>query len=124
MLTTEKHVLYVDDERALVSLSVRLLRQLGYRVTGFSDPQLALASFQAEPEVYDAIITDLAMPTLSGISLTTAVKAVRSALPVIAMSGDVSDEARERCDACGIQEVLSKPFSIDQLGRALDRLFT
>lgn len=122
MLTTEKHLLYVDDERALVSLSVRILRQLGYKVTGFSDPQQALASFHAEPEAYDAVITDLSMPKLSGLSLANAIKSVRCALPVIAMSGDVSDADRERCDACGIHEVLAKPFTIDHLAQALGRV--
>ena len=122
MLTTDKHLLYVDDESALVSLSVRGLRQLGYRVTGFSDPQQALASFKAEPQVYDAVITDLAMPKLSGLSLANEVKSLRH-VPVIAMSGFVSKEDRERCDACGIQEVLAKPFTLDHLKKALERLF-
>jgi two-component system cell cycle sensor histidine kinase/response regulator CckA len=121
---TEKHVLYVDDERALVSLSVRGLRQFGYRVTGFSDAQEALASFKAKPDAYDAVITDLSMPRLSGWSLVHEVKSVRSSVPVIAMSGHVTLEERERCDACGVYEVLAKPFTLDHLAEALQRLFT
>jgi two-component system cell cycle sensor histidine kinase/response regulator CckA len=120
---SEKHVLYVDDERALVSLSIRGLRQFGYRVTGFSDAQEALASFKAEPDAYDAVITDLSMPRLSGLSLVNELKSVRSTVPVIAMSGHVTHEDRARCDACGVQEVLAKPFTLDHLAQALQRLF-
>jgi two-component system cell cycle sensor histidine kinase/response regulator CckA len=121
---TEKHVLYVDDERALVALSIRGLKQFGYRVTGFSDAHEALASFKAEPDAYDAVITDLSMPQLSGLSLVHAMKAVRSGFPVIATSGHVTDEEREQCDAYGVNELLAKPFTLDHLANALNRLFT
>ncbi|MET0389340.1 MAG: response regulator [Polyangiales bacterium] len=123
-MQTEKHVLYVDDERALVALSIRGLRQFGYRVTGFCDAQEALASFQAQPDSYDAVITDLSMPKLSGLSFVNALKLVRSGVPVIAMSGHVTQEEQERCDACGVREVLPKPFTLDRLAQALNRLFT
>jgi CheY-like chemotaxis protein len=118
-----RRVLYVDDERALVTLTVRGLKPFGYQVTGFCDPTEALASFKAEPSAYDAVITDLTMPLLSGLSLASALKSMRAELPVIAMSGYVTPEDRARCDAAGISEVLAKPFTLDRLAAALDRLF-
>lgn len=117
----KKNVLYVDDERPLVSLSVRGLKHYGYTVTGFSDPMQALACFKAEPEAYDAVITDLSMPQLSGLSLVNEMRALR-AVPVIALSGLVTQDDRARCEACGVNEVLEKPFTLDHLVQALDRL--
>jgi CheY-like chemotaxis protein len=119
---SSRRVLYVDDERPLVSLTVRGLKPFGYQVVGFSDPVEALNTFKAEPGAFDAAITDLTMPQLSGLSLASQLKAVRQELPVIAMSGYVTPQDRERCDACGINEVLAKPFTLDCLARALDRL--
>lgn len=118
-----KRVLYVDDERALVSLTVRGLKPFGYQVIGFSDPIEALNSFKAETEAYDAAITDLTMPQVSGLAFASQLKALRQELPVIAMSGFVTAQDRARCDACGISEVLHKPFTLDSLAKALDRLF-
>mgnify|MGYP003407288870 FL=1 len=115
-------MLYVDDERALVTLSVRGLSLYGYRVTGFCDPRAALESFKAEPQAYDAVVTDLSMPTLSGLSLVNELRALRSAVPVIALSGLVTDEDRARCERCGVDTVLAKPFTFDHLARALDAL--
>jgi len=113
--------MYVDDERALVTLSVRGLSLYGYRVTGFSDPRKALESFKAEPQAYDAVVTDLSMPTLSGLSLVNEMRALRS-VPVIALSGIVTDEDRERCERCGVDALLAKPFTLDHLAQALDDL--
>jgi len=56
-----EHVLYVDDEEALVSLTTRLLKRLGYTVTGHTDPQAALQQFRSSPRNFDAVVTDLAM---------------------------------------------------------------
>ena len=118
-----KSVLYVDDERALVTLSVRGLKHYGYAVTGFSDPMQALERFKAEPEAYDAVITDLSMPQLSGLSLVNELRALR-AVPVIALSGVVTEDELARCEACGVDQVLAKPFTLDHLARALDRLLS
>ena len=117
-------MLYVDDERALVAVSVRGLSLYGYRVTGFSDPRQALESFRAEPQAYDAVVTDLSMPTLSGLSLVNELRSLRSALPVIALSGVVTEEDRARCEQCGVDTVLSKPFTLDRLARALAKLLS
>jgi DNA-binding response OmpR family regulator len=119
-----KHVLYVDDERALVAVSVRGLSLYGYRVTGFSDPRQALESFRAEPQAYDAVVTDLSMPSLPGLSLVHELRALRSAVPVIALSGVVTEEDRARCAQCGVSTVLAKPFSLERLARALDSVLS
>ena len=117
------HILFVDDETALVTLIVRGLGRLGYRITGCSDPRQALETFRAEPASFDAVITDLAMPAMSGFELSRQIRALRQDIPILLMSGFVSaqDEADSRNSA--IHEIVLKPITLGKLGDALERLF-
>ena len=116
-------VLFVDDEPALVTLSVRGLTRLGYRVTGCTDAMQALAAFSAQPAGFDVVITDLSMPALSGFALARRVYTLRPDIPVVVMSGYVSAADRAEADLCGIREIILKPITMDKLADALTRLF-
>jgi CheY-like chemotaxis protein len=116
-------VLFVDDEPALVTLTIRGLGRLGYRITGCSNPLQAVAAFSAEPSAFDAVITDLSMPTLSGFALARRLYAVRPDIPILVMSGYVSAADRAEADVCGIREIIMKPITMDKLADALARVF-
>ena len=119
----QPHVLFVDDEPALVTLTGRGLARLGYRVTGCTNPIQAFATFSAQPEDFDVVITDLSMPSLSGFALARRLYALRPDIPVVVMSGYVSAADRAEADLCGIREIILKPITMDKLDDALRRLF-
>jgi PAS domain S-box-containing protein len=119
-----QHILYVDDEDALVFLIARVLQRLGYRVTTFVDPLEALAAFKADPFAYDVLITDLAMPGLSGVDFARAALAIRKDVPVVMTSGYVRPEDRELALASGIRELVLKPNTVDALGDVLHKLLS
>jgi PAS domain S-box-containing protein len=116
-----ERVLYVDDEEAIVLLTKRLLERHGYRVTGYSNPRAALAAVQADPEQFDLVVTDYNMPGLSGLELAEALKALRPALPVLMISGYITDELQHKAPAAGIRELIYKPDTVEALCRAVDR---
>ncbi|MBC7982601.1 MAG: PAS domain-containing protein [Candidatus Obscuribacterales bacterium] len=116
-----EHVLYVDDEEPLVFLIARMLERLGYRVTGFVDPVLAIAEFRTNPGAFDAVVTDLSMRGIDGFELARQVLATRSNVPVIMTSGYLRTTDRDTAEACGIRELILKPNTIEELGVALDR---
>ena len=118
-----ENILYVDDEEALVMLVSRTLRRLGYRVTGRSNPVEALEQFRGNPAAFDAVVTDLAMPQLSGFDLASQLLAVRPNIPIIMTSGYVRAEDQERALHMGLRDLILKPDTIEQLSRTLDRLF-
>jgi len=118
-----QHVLYVDDERPLVRATARLLRRLGYVVTGFTDPILALEAFRARPHEFDVVVTDLAMPAMSGFDFAREVLKVRGSVPVLMTSGYVRPEDHETALAIGVRGLISKPESMTELGHVLGRLF-
>ena len=56
----------IDDEEALVRLATETLTELGYSVVGFTSSAKAIEAFLADPEQFDAVITDESMPGASG----------------------------------------------------------
>jgi DNA-binding NtrC family response regulator len=118
-----KQLLYVDDEELLVELVTRTLERLGYRVSGFVDAELALAAFRARPQHFDVVVTDLSMTRMSGFDLAQALQAIRPDVPIVMTSGYVKAEDQERAMRMGLRDLILKPDTVDQLGRALDHVF-
>jgi CheY-like chemotaxis protein len=118
-----ERVLYVDDEEPLVRLAQRVLARLGYRVSGHTDPANALETFRKAPRDFDVLITDVSMPGMSGFDLTRAILAIRPELPVLMTSGYVRKEDEELALRMGVREIILKPNTLDELGKALGRLF-
>lgn len=112
-------ILLVDDEEALVRLGEELLAELGYEPVGFASSTEALAAFRAEPDRFDALLSDEAMPGMTGSELAGAVRALRPALPIVLMSGFVSPALTARAREHGVAEVLNKPLVSRDIARAL-----
>ena len=132
-----QRVLIVDDEESLVQLATRTLADLGYVPVGFTSSAAALAAFRADPERFDALITDERMPEMSGSALIREVRGMRSSLPVVLMSGylgatagkareiglvDEPGAASEAASAIGADEILQKPLSAHDLATSVARV--
>jgi len=115
-----EHIMYVDDEEALVLVMTRLLKRLGYRSTGYSDADDALQAFRTNPQEFDAVITDMAMPKMSGARLAEELRAVRPGVPVAIASGYEGPEM-EAAGRTGITRI-AKPMSMESLSQALRTL--
>ena len=116
-----KHILYVDDEEGLVYLIKRLLERQGYRVSGFTDPEEALAAVRADPGGFDLVVTDYNMPGMSGLGVAQALKEMRPDLPVLLASGYITEELRAKAPVAGIRELIYKPNTVDELCAAVAR---
>jgi DNA-binding response OmpR family regulator len=62
-----KKIMVVDDEDDLIVLLETLLDQMGFKVSGFADPVLALQTFKTG--IYDLAILDIRLPGLDGMVL-------------------------------------------------------
>jgi PAS domain S-box-containing protein len=118
-----EHILYVDDEEAISFLIHRLLSRKGYRVTCCNSPTRALELLRADPFAFDVLVSDLTMPTLNGIDLIRAAKEIRPDLPAILTSGYVRDEDHARAVRAGIEHVILKPNTVDEMGTTLHKVF-
>ena len=119
-----RHVMYVDDDQALVFLVQRLLRRRGYDVSGFTDPREAMAALEAAPEQYDLLVTDYNMPGFCGVDLVRAAAVIRPALPVALASGYVTAEIEAEALAAGARALIHKPNDVEELCTTVDQLMT
>ncbi|MEZ5717446.1 MAG: ATP-binding protein [Burkholderiaceae bacterium] len=117
-----RHVIYVDDDQALVFLVQRLLRRRGYQVSGFTDPREAAAVLRADPQKFDLLVTDYNMPGYSGVDLLRAVREIRPDLPVALASGHVTAEIEQSARAAGARALIHKPNDVQELCDTVDRL--
>ena len=118
----QRHVMYVDDDAALVFLVQRLLRRRGYEVSGFTNPHEATQALSATPDRYDLLVTDYNMPGYSGLDLLRAARTIRPSLPVALASGYVTTEIEQAALAEGARALIHKPNDVEELCATVDRL--
>ncbi len=112
----------IDDEEALVRLATETLTELGYSAVGFTSSAKAIAAFLADPDQFDAVITDESMPGASGSELIRKMRALRPTIPILLVSGYLSAAVIERAREAGASEVLKKPLSARQLQMAIEHV--
>jgi signal transduction histidine kinase/CheY-like chemotaxis protein len=117
-----QHIMYIDDEQALGSAMKRLLELLGYRCTFYSNPEIALEEFRSDPDQFNAVISDMTMPLLSGFDVAKALHAIRPEIPVALTSGTSSQSTDNRAFSLGIRTWISKPATVEELSQALGLL--
>lgn len=82
-----ERILLVDDDQQLLLSTDLLLHQLGYQVTTCNNPELALQLFSEKHDQFDLVITDQAMPKISGIELAAQINSIRPDIPIILCTG-------------------------------------
>jgi PAS domain S-box-containing protein len=117
-----RHILYIDDDEAIVFLMTRLLERQGYRVSGYTDARAALAAVRAEPDAFDLAVTDYNMPGMSGLEVARALREIRADLPVALASGYITEELRAEAPAAGVIELVYKPNTVEELCEMVARL--
>ncbi len=117
-----ERILLVDDEDAIVRLGKLHLGGLGYDVAGFTDPRQAIEIFRADPGGFDALITDHAMPHVSGVQLAGHIRQLRPDLPIILCTGFSGMISKEPAALAEIDMYLEKPIEMRALARSLRSL--
>ena len=85
-------ILIVDDELDIVAIFRQTLREQGYTVFGFTDPNLALEHFRLNSKEYGLVITDIRMPNMNGFELAAKINMIKPNARIVFMSAfDVSD---------------------------------
>nr|WP_256489966.1 PAS domain S-box protein [Ideonella oryzae] len=113
----------VDDDPAVLVFLTELLRENGFEVQAFGDPQPAIDALRAvkpRPDAHPvALITDQTMPGLSGAKLAQAALALLPGLPVVLCTGYSEHIDAESARTLGVRCFLRKPFDSQELLAAL-----
>jgi two-component system response regulator AtoC len=114
-------ILIVDDDDAIRGMLYDLLSDK-YDCNTASMAEEALQYIEVEK--YDAIVTDIAMPGLTGVELLKKIQEHDSATPVILISGKGSEQDPQALIDLGAFAYVTKPFSLDEIEEVVERATT
>jgi CheY-like chemotaxis protein len=110
--TTSRTVLVVDDEPEVLDLATEILKRVGYTVLGAPDGAAALEVARLHEGEIHLLVTDMVMPGMSGRDLAEGLRALRTGLPVLYISGYVQDAAARRSALASEHSAfVAKPFT-------------
>jgi DNA-binding NtrC family response regulator len=118
-MTAKDRILCIDDDQDQCNLLEAALTRLGYAATTTTSPVTALEHVANEP--FDAIITDLGMSEMDGLTLCERVLGTRPDVPVIVLTGQGSMESAIGALRVGAYDFLTKPIDAKFLGISVAR---
>jgi len=123
------NVLMAEDNVTNQEVTKAMLQAYGCRVFIANDGKEALDAVTRPDAAYDLIFMDCQMPILDGYQATAEIRAleqrrqIQKRTPIIALTAHALEEDRGKCLAAGMDDYLSKPFTLNQLFAVLERWF-
>jgi putative two-component system response regulator len=120
---TSARILIVDDEKAYVQLLQRFMESAGYRnVQTTTNPHEVLALYESFHP--DLILLDLRMPDMDGIEVMKELQPHISSfyLPILVLTGDITEDAKRRSLSSGARDFLNKPFDLTEVRLRIENL--
>ena len=114
-----EQILLVDDEQAILKMEKRMLERLGYQVTSRTSSLEALEAFRASPDRFDLVITDMAMPNMSGDGLSVELTKIRPGISILLCTGFSENMSDKRAASLGIKGFLFKPIVMKDLAQKI-----
>ena len=115
-------ILLVDDDETLVDLHRQLLSLNGMDTVGVTSSGQALEVFRTAPMRFKLVITDLVMPGMNGLELSSEILKTRSDVPIVLCTGYRERVLGENLSRSGIRKVLFKPFRSAELLEIIRKL--
>jgi len=113
-------ILVAEDHPVNQKFMSLLLQRLGHTATLCENGEVALDAFHTGD--YELVLMDIHMPVMDGLSATRAIRALpgpRSQVPIIALTADVLQEARDQAKAAGVDAFITKPITQEDLEAAM-----
>jgi two-component system nitrogen regulation response regulator NtrX len=110
-------ILVVDDDEKVLKSIVDILRDEGYRVTGYGQAQEALRAIQKG--LPDLVMLDIWMEGMDGLETLGVIKRLHGELPVIMISGHGTIETAVKATKMGAYDYLEKPLDLDKVHLAV-----
>ena len=117
-----ERILYVDDEVALARMGQKFLEKLGCAAEAQTDVRAALELVRSDPGRFELVITDQAMPGMTGTDFAEELRQIRPDLPVILTTGYLGPGRPEQLGSMGIRALLPKPPTIRLVGLVVQRV--
>lgn len=118
---THPTIVLIDDDADLLDLLTSYLKQRGYFVHPYSSAEEAVVEIENKRTKSDVVITDLKLPTMSGIEFIKRIKKTLPALPIILMTSEGSVETAVEAIDNGAYDFVLKPLHMPQLMISIQR---
>jgi response regulator RpfG family c-di-GMP phosphodiesterase len=115
-------LIIIDDESHIADILTRYFKEKGHDATGVTQGDQALAMLQAGP--VDLVITDIAMPGLSGLDLLEKMKQMGIDVPVIVTTGNPSHTSAVQALRGGAFDYVVKPFHLEEISERAEKAFS
>jgi two-component system, sensor histidine kinase and response regulator len=113
-------VLVVDDSPTGRALVIRGLEAVGHETAAAATGRDALEAMRSAE--FDVVLMDMEMPEMDGVEATKAIRAAGSDIPIIGVSAHAFNTDRQACLDAGMNEHIVKPFRIESVQIAMERL--
>ena len=112
-------ILVVEDNEFNQEVALGLLENAGFYVDIAEDGHKAIEKISVKN--YDAVLMDMQMPVMDGVSTTIAIRknALFNDLPIIAMTANALQQDRDKCISAGMSDYITKPIDPEELSRVL-----
>lgn len=114
-------VLVVEDEADVADVFFDYLSELGHEPTLVRSAEAALGKLQTDRHP-DAIILDIHLPGMSGLEFLQLRPIREAGVPIVAVSGDVTESQARECLKLGAMDFVGKPVALDRLSAVLQCL--
>lgn len=115
-------LLVIDDDPLVLEIARESLKQEGLRILSAENPELGLELFFKErPQI---VITDLMMPTMTGMEVLERIVAIDPAVEVILLTGHYSTDSAVEAIQKGARDYLTKPADLSRLRERIKQLMT
>jgi len=118
-------ILLAEDHPVNRKFMSILLERLGYEVTFCENGELAVDALHSDD--YDLVLMDIHMPVMDGLTATRKIREMaphKSRIPIIALTADVLQEARDQAQAAGVNAFLAKPVKPEELAPLIAQMLT
>jgi CheY-like chemotaxis protein len=117
------NVLIVEDNEVNRCVLRDLLSNFGMQSIEAVNGVEGLAAMERAGDTFDIVITDIHMPIMNGVDGTRLMRERGYTLPIVALTADVTDETRIKCENAGVTQFLLKPIRAAKLRDMLNGLF-
>lgn len=120
-------MLVAEDNELNAEIAKTILEKEGAEITIVGDGLQAVEQFKSSPaDTYDAILMDVMMPVMDGITAAKEIRAINRSdakqIPIIAMTANAFKEDAQKCFEAGMNAHLAKPLNVKMLKQTIEEL--